>query len=323
MEFAPDFFQEETRCDCVISPMMKRSWAAQMEVYQVVMEICEKNRLPYFAQGGTLLGAVRHHGFIPWDNDLDICMKREDYRELIRILPRELPKGFHVRGIHSDTPTGIEVTDSIYQLYVVAERPRWDRNEYMKYFHGYPFEYIGIDIWPIDCVPFDQEEYEIQKSLFRSAYEIYWNWNKLQETGMLEQCLIKLEEMAGFTIPKENARRHLVKRMDSIMSMYSMEEGDHVQQFFCCTRDLPVWRKDCYDDVVYMPFENIELPVPVGYEEILTCNYGDWHKCVNDGRDHGFGEMEEALWKELQAAGFSGSVEEFCQRVLAGELTCL
>lgn len=65
MKFAEDFFKKEIREEFEITEMMKRAWAAQMEILQVVIEVCQKNGLQYFADWGTLLGAVRHHGFIP------------------------------------------------------------------------------------------------------------------------------------------------------------------------------------------------------------------------------------------------------------------
>ena len=94
MLFTHDFFNPEIREGFEISAMMKRAWAAQMEVLQVVADICARNGLQYFADWGTLLGAVRHQGFIPWDDDIDICLKREDYNRLISILPKQLPHGF-------------------------------------------------------------------------------------------------------------------------------------------------------------------------------------------------------------------------------------
>ena len=76
MKFDNDFFNTEVREGFEISSMMKRAWAAQMEVFQVVSDICNRNGIRYFADFGTLLGAVRHKGMIPWDDDIDICMMR-------------------------------------------------------------------------------------------------------------------------------------------------------------------------------------------------------------------------------------------------------
>lgn len=81
MEFASNFFEKEVREGFEVPEMMKRAWAAQMEVLQVVADVCDKNGIQYFADWGTLLGAVRHKGFIPWGDDIDICLRREEYNK--------------------------------------------------------------------------------------------------------------------------------------------------------------------------------------------------------------------------------------------------
>lgn len=70
LEFSADYFKTEVRDGFEIPAMMKRAWAAQMEVLHVVAGVCKNNGIRYFADGGTLLGAVRHKGMIPWDDDI-------------------------------------------------------------------------------------------------------------------------------------------------------------------------------------------------------------------------------------------------------------
>ena len=78
LKFAEKFFEGETIDGFYIEPMMKKAWAAQLEVLAQFTEFCKEKGIHYFADFGTLLGAVRHKGFIPWDDDIDISMLRED-----------------------------------------------------------------------------------------------------------------------------------------------------------------------------------------------------------------------------------------------------
>ena len=83
-----DYFREEWREGFFIENKMKRAWAAELEVLEEIDRICKKHKIQYFADSGTFLGAVRHQGFIPWDDDLDIVLLKRDCKRLERILER-------------------------------------------------------------------------------------------------------------------------------------------------------------------------------------------------------------------------------------------
>ena len=98
MELKENFFEKEVRCGFEVSKMMKRAWAAEIDLLTILLEVCDKYNIQCYADSGTLLGAVRHKGFIPWDDDIDMTVKREEYTDLIKILRNELPKGIYVRA---------------------------------------------------------------------------------------------------------------------------------------------------------------------------------------------------------------------------------
>ena len=147
MQFKKSFFNEEIREGFTIPEMMKRAWAAELEVLKVIESVCNKLDLKYYVFYGTLLGAVRHKGFIPWDDDIDICMLREDM----------MPEGFVVSGVYAREPRLWEANREP-QGRVIADETKFPLPQYMNYFHGYPYPRIGIDIFPLDYVPEDKKK---------------------------------------------------------------------------------------------------------------------------------------------------------------------
>lgn len=85
LELSDDFFLPEVRNDCYISAERKKIWAVELDLLNKFFSVCNEYDIKAFAISGTLLGAVRHQGFIPWDDDVDICMTRENYNKLEKI----------------------------------------------------------------------------------------------------------------------------------------------------------------------------------------------------------------------------------------------
>lgn len=315
MEFDNDFFKKEIRCGFEVPELMKRAWAAQMEVLQVVIDICVKNDIPYFADSGTLLGAVRHKGFIPWDDDIDIALKREDYRRLIQILPKELPHGFVMGGIHATDKKYWKET-KCEQLLVMTDKPLWDTDEYIRRFHGYPFNSASIDIFPLDYVPDNRDEYEIQRELIRIGMTIIGNWEALEEAEKLEDGLQRFEQACGIELPRDYPKYHVLKTLDNIASLYTEKDGSHLDSYGWMRKStMP---KEWYEDTIQMPFENMEIAVPVGYDGILKTVYGDYTKFSRQGNAHDYPyykEMEEDFRQRLRANGSKYSLEEFCEKL--------
>lgn len=324
MKFADDFFRREIRSGFEVSEMMKRAWAAQMEVLQVIADICRENNLQYFADWGTLLGAVRHKGFIPWDDDIDICLKREDYNRLVEILPGQLPYGFVLAGMYAKTER-LQQAAYVPHMRVIADETLWNFNDYMRYFHGFPYQRVGLDIFPLDYMPFDNELAKLQMVMVQRGIIILRDWDTLQKDGELEDNLKIYEELCGVEIPHgENRINWMWRLVDRIASLYQRDEGEYMTNFATwITIDGYRVKKEWYDKAIMIPFENIEIAVPEKYDAVLTAQYGDYMIPAKGTAYHDYpfyGHMESELIKQIQAVGFTGSVEEFCQKVSNGEL---
>lgn len=324
MEFAKEFFQKEVRYGFEISEMMKRAWAAELEVLQVVDEVCKKNQITYFADWGTLLGAVRHRGFIPWDDDIDICLKREDYNKLVKILPEELPDGFVMAGMYAREER-LQKAAFVPQMRVMADELKWDFNDYMRYFHGFPYQRIGIDIFPLDYIPRNYEVREFQENAVRKGLEVIKYWDFLKSSGNLEKVIGEFERYCGITIPRDAGILNRIWRtIDAIISGCYEQEADEITNYFSwLKRDEFHIKKEWYDKVEYLTFEGMEIPVPGDYDKVLKAKFGDYTKFVQGKSGHGYpfyGHMEGELKKQIRAVGFQGDVEEFCEAVSTGKL---
>lgn len=287
-----------------------------MEILQLVTTLCERYGIRYFADGGTLLGVIHHQGFIPWDDDIDICLKREDYNRLVPVLLEELPHGFEVAGMFAKTRR-FQGAEFGQQLRVIADKDKWDEAKYFKRFHGFPFSGVGIDIFPLDYMPRDAELVNTQTMIVRIGVAIVSHWDELKRAGELERRLSQMEEICGVSLPRdESAYNALWKTLDSVCSLYDESEGDEMTNFIYYINNPNFHvKKESYRDFIKMPFENMELAVPCGYEEYLVGQYGDYRRFVKNQSQHNYpfyGEQEKTMRKYLAESGFVGTLEEYC-----------
>lgn len=324
MEFSEEFFKSETRMDFEVTSMMKRAWAAQMEVLEVIDKICREYNLRYFADWGTLLGAIRHKGFIPWDDDIDICLMRQDYMRLIQVFRANPPKGFAVAGMYGVTER-LQKAAEVMHVRVIADETLWDFNEYMRRFHGFPYQRVGIDIFPLDVVSEDAAMRETQKSLLKQGLELIVSWEELKKSGALWNNLQIYAALCKVAIPQNaDLKNWLWRVLDGICAVCEEERGNNIADFLTwCTMPQYCVKKEWYDETIYVPFEHIKVPVPGKWDEVLQAEYGDYMTIQRFAAEHEYpfyGHMEDELIRQIRAVGFEGTVEEFCAKVSKGEL---
>ena len=305
VQYPESYFEGEERDGFYIEPMMKKAWAAQIEVLLEVQKVCEKNGIQYFAEYGTMLGAVRHKGFIPWDDDLDICMRREDYMKFISVVERDLPKDFVVLNIHTE-PT---FTDLLTRV-VNGKSIQLDEKHLEKY-HGCPYV-VGIDVFPVDYLPRNTEEADAQLKLLGIVL------HTAQVYGLEDAELTELGEMTNQIAQlcgvkwkdKKPMQYQLYCLAERLCAMYGKDDADNMGMpvKILCGKKY-IYSKQAYDSAVMMPFETIQIPVPVGYDEILKAKYGEYMIPYIRKKGHAYPfykEQREILRQYLKANGMSG-----------------
>lgn len=277
MKFTDAYFEDEVRDGFYVSSMMKKAWAAQLEVLYEVQQLCKRHNIQYFAEWGTLLGAVRHGGMIPWDDDLDICMLSKDYNRFFE-LADELPDGFSISEYHTNESDNMVIRVNNTKNIVVDAK-------HLEKFHGFPY-LAGVDIFRLDYLPKDKEAMKTHHNMVLLIGQIIGITMKVEKSDgtdkelleIQEKYLSKLEEMCHVKFDRDKRIKKQLYHFlqEEVGDLYDAAASDEVT-------NLPRWSenidyrfpKKCYEGVITVPFENMEMALPVGYDELLRRKYGE------------------------------------------------
>lgn len=230
------------------------------EILEEFNRICVKHNLHYYLDFGTLLGAIRHKGFIPWDDDLDVAMLRDDYDKFINIVEDELDDRFFFDYMKTDT---------VY--FEGFAKIRRNNTTFLKYDHAlreYPNLGIWIDIFPIDYCPEDNT-----KDFVKWKYSLNHNRNlicsKTAKWKSLKSIKSVIKKSALLLIPlklllyyRNKLERKYYKKTLFLNSSHQPEMVSYNYDWFSSCKMVDFCGKD--------------FPVPVGYKEILTKLYGNY-----------------------------------------------
>lgn len=290
----PDgFLNEEVRCGYTVTKQRKEVWAVELDLLQEFMRVCNKYGLKYCADGGTLLGAIRHHGFIPWDDDLDIAMLRSDFEKLNEVAPAEFKAIFwqteetdkgsargHAQLRNSDT-TGIIKTE-------------YERQRNNNFNQG-----IFIDIFPFDTVV-DDEEKLAEQDLKRM--ELLTKYREILDSGDYFYYKPWVDEVGKRHFNLKKACRHFKHKLlrDSYVPIYNQfikeitryNDIDNSKYVADLCMPLPIKRirrfRADFDNLKEVDFEFLEIPVFANYDRNLKMLYGnDYMTPINTNSEHG------------------------------------
>lgn len=284
--FEDRFYRGEFRCGFFVSSVMKRAWAEQIEILSEVDRICKKYGIKYFADSGTLLGAVRHKGFIPWDDDLDIAMLRGDYEKFLSVCDSELKKEYSLLR-----PYERNDFDQTF-IRIVNDKGLNEKKDDLSWCHGFEF-FAGVDIFPLDYLAKDPEEAQIQITLagnIDNARCIVRSGVKDENREQLENILNQIELLCHVSFDCSNdLEKQLGRLFEKICTLYREEECDEIT-IFANLQNYPeyIFKKEWYQETILLDFESVKIPAPKCYHEILQTVYGDYREFVRGTATHNY-----------------------------------
>ena len=288
-DFPNDYFQDEVLKDHPVPAYMKRVWASTLKILGTVDEACEALGVSYFADSGTLLGAVREKGMIPWDNDIDIAMTRRDFDILEENFEKVFPKGYVMvgnRGTTADLHPYIGMPRIMNSLSVNLS------NEWLSENYGCPFP-LGIDISILDELPDDPS---LRDTIFGLSQLILFTISSETISPGDEDNQVKLDAVEKLTGKKIDRKKDILLQLetlyeDIVKTILPSEAKNYVLWSNCCYHNAldRVWSKSLFKKK-RVPFETGNIIIPEGYEDILVTYYGRDYMTPpkNKESDHGF-----------------------------------
>ena len=265
----------------LVTAETKKLWAVEMDLAQKLLEVCKKHDLKIWADAGTLLGAVRHKGFIPWDDDMDFCMMREDYNRLLEIGPKEFKEPYFFQSIYTDNTWGgmAKIRRSDTAMIDSFYKELKDRNS------G-----VFIDIFVLDGIPANEDEFLreyvwVQKK--RRMLTRYWVY-KADFSGL--RPIVRTIGLGLYfaIMGYKREQRKLVKKLSS----NKIESCKYCTliDFYAASKIAfnNVNRRECswYNETVELPYHDMMVPAPKEYHKMLTSIYGDYMTPVKGGAIH-------------------------------------
>lgn len=233
----------------------------ELEILKEVDKICKKHNIVYYMAEGSLLGTIRHNGFIPWDDDLDIAMLRSDYEKFLKIAPKEISKKYKIQ--HFTT---------IKNYWSPFIKVRYlDNSEYAQKHIEHLTDHNGplLDIFPIDSVPNENSPKQYIQAFKVKLYR-----------GMLGLKLYRkpknLKTYIVWFLAKFYTIKNLHQKLDKTFKKYNNENNPYLVNLASYYNyKKQTFSKDFYGTPRYVKFEDIMVPVPKEAEKILTKIYGE------------------------------------------------
>ena len=245
--------------------VLKHLQEVELMILKDVIEVLDKHNLKYYTIAGSAIGAVRHGGFIPWDDDIDIAMFREDYDKAIPILEKELSEKYNVFELNKDENYFFAITKVSLKGTKLVEHHLSNFNLDLGIF---------IDIFPMDKIPKSDFLGKVHHAMFKFIYTIVINSHvKIFTDSFIKRTvhygLYYLLKILPVSLNKWK------KLLHNVMTHYSKDQSGRYTEFDTICGFI-AFTKDDFEPSVKFKFEDMEVVLPKNYDKLLKKVYGDY-----------------------------------------------
>lgn len=252
--------------------LLRRVQLAQLEIAKELKRVCDENGIRYFMDSGTLLGAVRHKGFIPWDDDMDFGMMRDEYERFLKIAPEKLSDEYFLQTWESDPYYGMPFAK------LRKKGTRYvERNSERSKAHNELF----IDIFPYNSYPDSEEDrkqqgFEIKKD-FTSLLGLSGATPWLQYQNPVKRASSRLKFLGVTLYGKLAGRENLIRKYTEAATRFNGQMTKNVfEEGGSAAYDSWVVSRKCFDAYQTLLFEGVEFSAPADADTYLRDVYGDY-----------------------------------------------
>ncbi|MBQ8546301.1 MAG: LicD family protein [Clostridia bacterium] len=237
----------------------------ELEILEKVDMFCQKHNITYFLAYGTLLGAIRHKGFIPWDDDIDIQMPREDYERFIKV--------FEEANEYENLKVISPYSSISKHTYVKVIDTRTIKKEERVYYADNESLGIDIDVFPLDGQPEKLEDFE---KWYNKKYRLY----RLHNVSIIDPKALSIKKRIVRPFIKFLGRdKKYLRKAEKLNNEYAFSECEYVGSTAGLSNSKRNrYHRTCYEKTIDVLFDGHTFKAPVGYDEILTAMYGDYMK---------------------------------------------
>ena len=236
----------------------------QLEILDEIKMLCDKHKIKYWLDGGTCLGAIRHKGFIPWDDDVDLGMPRKDFDRFIDVCKKELNNKFFLQTSETETNFPLEFAKIRMNYTLLKEKDNINQSYHQGIF--------------IDIFPYDYTSNHLLIRYYLQYKTVFYRLMILHKVGIKVRPKNIIEKI-GFVIINIISSLYSIKSLRKKLKKYYYKYPDtskYMAVFVTTVITKAIYKKDLFDKTINIPFENKEYPVLANYDEFLTKLYGDY-----------------------------------------------